>query len=98
MPDETVAAALAALSQPTDTDALQLAGSMSQSGVYKVRLNNLDAVLKINSAAHASMLAALLTTMVFGWPEYAHHHSTTEQERTTRHLIDLLDEWHNLTA
>ena len=45
-----------------------------------------------------SMLAALLTTLLFGWPEYAHYHSTTEQERTTQHLIDLLEDWHNLTA
>lgn len=45
-----------------------------------------------------SMLAALLATMLFGWPEYAHYHSTTEQERTTRHLIHRLEDWHNLTA
>ena len=35
MPDETVVAALAALGQPTEIDAVQLAGSMSHSGVYK---------------------------------------------------------------
>lgn len=45
-----------------------------------------------------SMLAALLATMLFGWPEYAHYHSTAEQERTTRHLIGRLNEWHNLTS
>lgn len=57
MPDATVVAALQALSQPTDIDAVHLAGSMSQSGVYKVRINNLDAVLKINSAGHEQDLA-----------------------------------------
>lgn len=57
MLNETVVAALAALGQPTDVDAVQLAGSMSQSGVYKVRSNNLDAVLKINTAGHEQDLA-----------------------------------------
>ncbi|GAB3917748.1 hypothetical protein GCM10011575_41740 [Microlunatus endophyticus] len=57
MPDKTVTAALEALGQPTDIDAVQLTGSMSQSGVYKVRINNLDAVLKINSARHEQDLA-----------------------------------------
>ena len=39
-----------------------------------------------------SMLAALLTTTLFGWPEYAHYHSRTEQQRTTRHLVGLLED------
>lgn len=45
-----------------------------------------------------TMLAALLANMLFGWPEFAHYHSPTEQERTTRHLIRRLEDWHALTA
>lgn len=57
MLDETVVAALTTLRQPTQIDTVQLAGSMSQSGVYKVRINNLDAVLKVTSAGQEQDLA-----------------------------------------
>lgn len=45
-----------------------------------------------------SMLAALLANMLFGWPDFAHYHSPTEQERTIRHLTRRLEEWQQLTA
>lgn len=45
-----------------------------------------------------SMLAAQLADLLFGWPDFAHYHSVAEQERTTRHLIRRVDDWHKLTT
>jgi aminoglycoside phosphotransferase (APT) family kinase protein len=39
-----------------------------------------------------SLAAAELGTLLFGWPEYARYHSPGQQDRTTRRLIELVEE------
>lgn len=51
MIDTNVAAALRSLGQQADGPIVELAGSMSQSGVYQARINGRDCVLKITTAA-----------------------------------------------
>ena len=39
------------------------------------------------------LVAAEIATLLFGWPGYARAHSREEQDRTTRRLIQLTEEW-----